>query len=38
MGRIQTKDCLHMGNNSLRHSAMMYVNKPTTDDLDGESD
>ena len=29
---------LHMGNDTLRHLAMMYVNKPTTDDLDGESD
>ena len=28
MGHIQTKDRLHMGNNSLRHLAMMYVNKP----------
>ena len=27
-----------MGNNTLRHLAMMYVNKPTTDDPDGESD
>ena len=38
MGHIQTKDRLHMGNNTLRHLAMMYVNKPTTDNLDGESD
>ena len=38
MGHIQTKDRLHMGNNTLRHLAMMYVNKPTTDDPDGESD
>ena len=29
MGHIQTKDRLHMGNNSLRHLAMMYVNKPS---------
>jgi len=38
MGHIQTKDRLHMGNDTLRHLAMMYVNKPTTDDPDGESD
>ena len=38
MGHIQTKDRLHMGNNSLRHLATMYVNKPTTNDPDGESD
>ena len=38
MGHIQTKDRLRMGHNTLRHLAMMYVNKPTTDDLDGESD
>ena len=38
MGHIQTKDRLHMGNNTLRHLAMMYVNKPTTDDPDDESD
>ena len=38
MGHIQTKDRLHMGNNTLRHLAVMYVNKPTTDDPDGESD
>ena len=38
MGHIQTKDRLHMGNNILRHLAMMYVNKPTTDNPDGESD
>ena len=39
MGHIQTKDRLHMGNNTLRHFlAMMYVNKPTTDDPDVESD
>ena len=38
MGHIQTKDRLHMGNNTLHHLAMMYVNKPTTDDPDGESD
>ena len=38
MGHIQTKDRLHMGNNTLRHWAMMYVNKPTTDDPDRESD
>ena len=38
MGDIQTKDRLHMGNNTLRHLAMMYANKPTTDDPDGESD
>ena len=38
MGHIQTKERLHMGNNTLRHLAMMYVNKPTTDDPDGESD
>ena len=36
MGHIQTKDRLHMGNNPLRHLAMMYVNRPTTDDPDGE--
>ena len=38
MGHIQTKDRLHMGNNTLRHLAMMYVNKPTKDHPDGESD
>ena len=38
MGHIQTKDRLHMGNNTLHRLAMMYVNKPTTDDPDGESD
>ena len=38
MGHIQTKDRLHMGNDTLRHLTMMYVNKPTTDDPDGESD
>ena len=38
MGHIQTKDRLCMGNNTLHHLAMMYVNKPTTDDPDGESD
>ena len=38
MGHIQTQDRLHMGNNTLRHLAMMCVNKPTTDDPDGESD
>ena len=26
MGHIQTKDRLHMGNNTLRHLAMMYHN------------
>ena len=36
MGHIQTKDHLHMGNNTLHHLAVMYVNKPTTDDPDGE--
>ena len=38
MGHIQTKDRLHMGNDTLRYLAMMYVKKPTTDDPDGESD
>ena len=38
MGHIQTKDRLRMGNNTLRHLAMMCVNKPTADDPDGESD
>ena len=38
MGHIQTKDYLHMGNNPLRHFALMGGNKPTTDIPDGESD
>ena len=38
MCHIQTKDRLHIGNNTLRHLAMMCVKKLTKDDLDGESD
>ena len=38
MGHIQTKDQLHMGNNTLHHPAILYGNQTTKDDLEGERD